>query len=348
MRHGIFSFGLSALYSTGAYRLAAPRFRGLGAILMLHHVRPFQDRAFAPNRGLEVEPEFLETALKLIARLGYEIIRLDDLPGRLAAQASDRPFIVLTLDDGYRDNVAFALPIFRKYKAPFTVYVTTGFADGTAPLWWIDLEAAIDRLPSLDIEVHGTALRSDLATPGLKQQAFEDLMRLLSAGPEIASRRIAAEIIAKAGIDGAAETRKLCLGWNEIARLANEPLATIGAHTMSHPALSKCDTGMARQEIEESKSIIAKRLGREIRHFAYPYGSPALAGRRDFALAESAGFSTAVTTRPGLIFAEHAAHLHALPRLSLNGFHQREQDLETLLSGLPFALLNRGRRLNVA
>jgi len=54
-----------------------------------------------------------------------------------------------------------------------------------------------------------------------------------------------------------------------------------------------------------------------------------------------------VTTRPGHLFAEHADHLHALPRVSLNGLHQSEAAVKALLSGLPFWLWNRGRRVNV-
>ena len=55
-----------------------------------------------------------------------------------------------------------------------------------------------------------------------------------------------------------------------------------------------------------------------------------------------------MTTRPGLIHAGHAAHLHALPRVSVNGLWQDLRHLEVLLSGAAFALWNRGRTLNVA
>jgi hypothetical protein len=60
------------------------------------------------------------------------------------------------------------------------------------------------------------------------------------------------------------------------------------------------------------------------------------------------GFATAVTTRPGHLFAEHAAHLQALPRVSVNGCHQTGAALAGLLSGVPFLAWNRGRRVNVA
>jgi len=52
-----------------------------------------------------------------------------------------------------------------------------------------------------------------------------------------------------------------------------------------------------------------------------------------------------VTTRPGMIFGEHRDHLHALPRLSVNGKHQSLAAFDILLSGAPFALMNRGRRV---
>ncbi len=59
-----------------------------------------------------------------------------------------------------------------------------------------------------------------------------------------------------------------------------------------------------------------------MRHFAYPIGKRRAAGPREFELAAQGGFTTAVTTRPGMLFAPHAAHRHALPRLSLNGRYQ--------------------------
>ena len=64
-------------------------------------------------------------------------------------------------------------------------------------------------------------------------------------------------------------------------------------------------------------------------------------------MAAQAGYETAVTTRPGLLFPEHADHLLALPRVSLNGLWQDLRYLDVLLSGAPFRLWNRGRRVNV-
>jgi peptidoglycan/xylan/chitin deacetylase (PgdA/CDA1 family) len=112
--------------------------------------------------------------------------------------------------------------------------------------------------------------------------------------------------------------------------------------------LAKHDEAAARQEIAASKSVIEERLGRPVRHFAYPVGDPTSAGAREFRLAREAGFATAVTTRPGHVFPGHVAHLHALPRVSVNGLFQSEAAMRSLLSGVPFLMFNRGRRINVS
>src|SRR3712207_6310003 len=110
--------------------------------------------------------------------------------------------------------------------------------------------------------------------------------------------------------------------------------------------LAKWPTPFARHEIAGSKAVVERKLGRPVRHFAYPVGDPTSAGPREFALAREAGFATAVTTRPGHLFPAHRTHLHALPRVSVNGLHQSEEALRALLSGVPFLAWNRGRRLN--
>jgi peptidoglycan/xylan/chitin deacetylase (PgdA/CDA1 family) len=95
----------------------------------------------------------------------------------------------------------------------------------------------------------------------------------------------------------------------------------------------------------ESRARLRAELGVEAAHFCFPYGGRGAAGGREFALAEKAGFASAVTTRPGMLFPEHRQRLAALPRLSVNGRHQSVAALDILLSGAPFALMNGGRRV---
>jgi peptidoglycan/xylan/chitin deacetylase (PgdA/CDA1 family) len=138
------------------------------------------------------------------------------------------------------------------------------------------------------------------------------------------------------------------MSWQEVAELALDPLVTIGAHTVSHPILTKEPADAVRREMETGRSEIAARLGRRPEHFAYPFGDKSAAGPREFAIAAELGFKTAVTTRPGMLFAEHGAHLTALPRISLNGEFQQDRYLRVLLSGVATALWNGFRRVDAA
>jgi peptidoglycan/xylan/chitin deacetylase (PgdA/CDA1 family) len=153
---------------------------------------------------------------------------------------------------------------------------------------------------------------------------------------------------ARYGVDMAPVGDALCMTWDEIRELAADPLVTFGAHTVNHVMLGKADEATARAELSASREVIAAALGTPVAHFAYPYGGPDLVGKREFRLAAEVGYKTAVTTRPGVLFAEHVQHLMALPRLSLNGEYQEARYLEVLMSGTATALFNRFRRVNAA
>ena len=89
---------------------------GVGAILTLHHVRPQRPDAFQPNRLLEIEAAFLDSVIVGLRRDGFEFVSLDEAIARLGGRSARR-FVALTFDDGYRDNVEYALPILKTPRA---------------------------------------------------------------------------------------------------------------------------------------------------------------------------------------------------------------------------------------
>lgn len=340
--------GMEFFRASGAHRLAERYTRGAGAILMFHRVRPRLEQSFEPNQPLEITPEFLDATLRRLRERGVAILSLDAALARLTEGDAGGPFAVLTFDDGYRDLAAYALPVLERHRAPFVAYVTAGFADGSARLWWVELEEAIRRLRRLDIVVDGRRFAPSLADADEKNRAFAELYLRLRAGGEDELLRVATALAAEARIDPLSSTRALCLDWSGLREIARHELATIGAHSFTHPRLAKLDGASVIREFVESRRRIAEELGVEALHFCYPVGDPTSAGRREFELAEELGFASAVTTRPGMIFPEHRDHLFALPRLSINGRHQSLDALDVLLSGAPFALMNGGRRVLAA
>ncbi len=345
VKQQVIGAGFAFFRATRLHRRLAPWTRGQGAILTFHHVRPFESGAFAPNRLLEIEPAFLDAALGRIRRAGFDLIAMDEAVRRIGAPGG-RPFVALTFDDGYRDALVHALPILEKHAAPFTIYITTGFADRGARLWWVELEQAIRALDRVRLDLASTSLELDAGDDAAKASAFRTLYWLLRGGPERCLLDAIARLATEAGLDPAALVAERCLDWDEIRAMAHHPLCTIGVHTMTHPMLGKHDEAFVRHELVESRRLIEVATGLPARHLAYPVGDAASAGPREFALADELGFASAVTTRPGMIFPKHEAHRTALPRVSVNGTWQSLDNLEVLLTGVPFALWNCGQPID--
>jgi peptidoglycan/xylan/chitin deacetylase (PgdA/CDA1 family) len=274
---------------------------------------------------------------------------MDEVHRRLQQRQFARRFACFTLDDGYRDNRDFALPVMREFDAPLTVYVASDFAEGTGRLWWVALERVIAKASSIEAPIGGLATRFDTSTPAAKQAAFDrihDWLRMLPTEHDM-QREIAA-LCTRHAVDATSIARELCMSWEELQAFADDSLVTIGAHTITHCNLAQQSEETASFELATGRARIETALQRPVLHLAYPYGDRIAAGQREFRLAKAAGFKTAVTTRPGMIFPESAEHMTALQRVSLNGNYQDTRILPVLTSGTATAMWNGFRRIDAA
>jgi peptidoglycan/xylan/chitin deacetylase (PgdA/CDA1 family) len=348
-RNNVIRAGLEALYFTRAHHLLRPVFAGVGAIFMLHQVRPQRDAEFQPNKHLEITPEFLRAMLAHLRSQNIDIVSMDEMHQRLVERNFARRFACFTLDDGYRDNRDVALPVLREFDAPSTVFVASDFAEGIGRLWWIALEMAIAKASKIEVEIGGAAVRLDTDTSAAKQAAFDRLHDWLRGLPDESDiRREISALCLRHGIDETAICRDLCMSWDELKPFAADPLISIGAHSITHCNLARQTEAAARDEMATSRARIEGALQRPVVHLAYPYGDKIAAGPREFALARATGFNTAVTTRPGMVFSQNAEHLTALPRVSLNGNYQDARILPVLTSGAATAMWNGFRRVDAA
>ncbi len=350
MKKTIIRSGLETLYFSGAHHLMRPVVGGVGAILTLHHVRPARHDAFQPNRLLEITPKFFERVLRMLKRRRIDVISLDEMHRRMIAGDFKRRFVCLTIDDGYKDIKEFAYPLLKKYELPFALYIPTSFPDQLGELWWLGLEAVIAQNKRIGLKINGENRHFDCASVSQKRELYDELygyLRSLKTEEEL--RRVVRDLCACYRVDMAAFCRDLSMSWEEIAEMADDPLVTIGAHTVSHSMLKKIpDDAAVRAEMEQSRSVLEAALGKRPEHLAYPVGDPTSAGAREFRIAAALGFKTAVTTRPGVLFKAHRDHMTALPRLSLNGEFQRSRYLKVLMSGAATAMWNGFRRVNAA
>ncbi len=340
-RHQIIRMGMNAFHYTGAHLFLSQMLGGVGIIFTLHHVRPRRGDAFQPNSYLEITPEFLRSTLQYVRAQGIEIVTLDEAYARLRDRRFDRRFAAFTFDDGYRDNRDFALPVMQEFDAPFTVYSTTDFAEGTGPIWWLTLERIIAKADRIETPLAGDVGLLDASTLEAKSSAFLKMQAWLrDLEDDRAIHREIAALSQRYNVDMKAIPHEQCLTVEELKNFSRDPLVTIGAHTVSHARLAKLDGSSAAREMRESKSRLEGMIQKDVRHFAYPYGDESAASDREFALARDAGFMTGVTTRPGVLKARHINTPTALPRISLNGSFQDERYLPILTSGTATALWN--------
>ena len=171
---------MTGLYHTGAHRLLAPYTQGSGVIFTLHHVRPESGKAFAPNRILEVTPEFLEAVLDQVEAEGLDVVDLDEAARRLK-EDDPRRFACFTFDDGYRDNRDNAYPIFKRRGLPLTIYVPTDYPSGKGELWWIALEEIVARADEIELCRNGDLWRLPSKTIAEKWRTYDQIYWWLRA-----------------------------------------------------------------------------------------------------------------------------------------------------------------------
>jgi peptidoglycan/xylan/chitin deacetylase (PgdA/CDA1 family) len=293
-------------------------FLGTGTCLTYHRISPdnFKPEPFSPNLVLQVPLAQFERQMKHLSE-NYQCLSLDDFIQRLRTGALEPRSVAVTFDDGYRDNLDLALPVLKKYNVPATIYLTTGLMDGTTrSLWWEINELAVRKLTRIELDWRGEKIVLNTSSTGSKKKAFSRLHSLfLNAGPDEQKEGVK-QLCTQAGIE---ESRRnpQALTWDEVVQLNQERLVTLGAHSVSHAVLSKLSENDLRRELLESKLALEKRLGHEVRHLAYPFGNSGSAGGREFRIARECGYHSAVTTRLGHVYGFHAAHSHAIPRITV-------------------------------
>lgn len=328
LRYAAITGAFEVLSLTRVTPLIRAMSKARGLIFTLHRVLPEAPADFSPNAILQITPEFLDYAIRRVRALGYDIVDLDEATHRLASGGTARRFVVFTFDDAYRDNLKYALPILRRHKCPFTLYVPTALVDGVGDVWWQAIEDIVAKQSAIALTEGDETEYLPSASLREKQAAYARIYARMRAMPEPDRVALLNDLATKYDFDLHAHCRELIMDWPELRNFAGEPLCTIGAHTVHHYELAKLPAALAETEIVQSAKVIEAQFGRRPAHLSYPIGGRRSAGEREYRMAADLGFRTAVTTLPGGLYDHHRDHLTALPRISLNGLFQRRRYMD--------------------
>ncbi|NJN27828.1 MAG: polysaccharide deacetylase family protein [Cyclobacteriaceae bacterium] len=293
--------------------LFGPYFKGRGHILMLHRIVPESDHPRVHNTVNEISPKQLSDLIEFYQSHKVDIISITDVPDYL--KSGSGYFVVFTFDDGYKDNLTEALPVFESHEVPFTVYITTGFPDNNISIWWYLLEKVLLSNEGIQFNWANQKHQFKCATPQQKEDVFNIIRRIIIDTPFHQQQEQLKTAFSQHTDDPYAITAELAMNWDEIKELAQSPWVTIGAHTVHHPALNQLNATENVEECLGSKERLEAKLNHPVEHFSYPFGSANEVGEREFIIIKEMGFRTATTTRWGSIYRAHLRHLQKLPRI---------------------------------
>lgn len=242
-----------------------------------------------------------------------------------------KPAVVITFDDGYADNMLQALPIMEEVGVPATFFVSTAYIGTDQLFWWHRLEAILLReavFPS-HFELQDPRFGRVWKTTSLEQRKrlYASLCMLMRRLAPDSQEAWLSQLENWAGPGVLPTDLHRMMTQEELQTLAESPLATIGAHTVSHSALSALTEGQQREEIFSSKAALEKITGNTITTFSYPFGRKNEYNRASIDLCREAGFTRVAANVPGQV------HRWTDP-LQLPRHLVRNWDLETFATEL--------------
>ena len=124
-------FSILAITATVIFLLAGKLFLDAAyvpVIIMYHSVSPESTTPANYGGKLNVTTRTFERQMKFLSDHDYNVISLTEFINRMKANKRiPRKTLVITFDDGLKNNFTNAYPILKKYNFPATMFITTDF-----------------------------------------------------------------------------------------------------------------------------------------------------------------------------------------------------------------------------
>jgi peptidoglycan/xylan/chitin deacetylase (PgdA/CDA1 family) len=232
--------------------------RWRGVLVLNHHRIGERERTPWDPAVFSASAAQLDRELRALARL-TEVIGPEELEPALRAGRGRR--VLITFDDGYRDNYELALPLLRAHGLTATFFLASGFLDERRAAWWDEIAWMVRHAESAgarggeEARIAALIARYKTLPAGAGEQFLEEQARELGSG---------------GCPPGAAEG--LWMTW-EMARELRTAGMSIGGHTVTHPVLGGLSRERQREEIAGCARRLREELGEPMRWFAYPVGA---------------------------------------------------------------------------
>jgi peptidoglycan/xylan/chitin deacetylase (PgdA/CDA1 family) len=240
----------------------------------------------------------------------YRMLHLEEALEELYTPSKDgkhrcdrRTPLVLTFDDGYRDNYTHAFALACELQIPLTIFLIPGYVQSGEYFWWKEGKRLAQRTQADKVTIEGRTYQLDQPEErNMLAQAIDTRLRRAGSVAErdafLAAVREALAVPSSVTVE---EEATLPLTWAEIHKMERSGWVSFGAHTMHHPILAYLvDPTEVQREVGECRPILAQQLGHPVRIFAYPVGKPEHIGEAALRAVGEAGYEWAVTTTHGI------------------------------------------------
>lgn len=289
-------------------------------ILTYHGVLPSTSGVEGDESRNVVDQENFAWQMRYLAK-HFRCLPLEEAVELLGSNRPLPPYsVVVTFDDGFRNNLQYAFPILRRCGVPATIFLTTGHIGRGTQLLWTEhvgrLLGATTVPQTVTLPVDPKPLTLSLRTAAERGHARSVVLKRLKGMPCRQRDDLIQEIHNQLAEPN--EDRYAFLDWNEARQLAQGGM-TIGSHTVEHPILASLDDGQRNDEVVESKREIERQLGIRCMLFSYPNGTAHDFDDRDKANLRKAGYVAAVTQIVGVN--DRHTDRFALRRLNIGHGH---------------------------
>jgi peptidoglycan/xylan/chitin deacetylase (PgdA/CDA1 family) len=261
------------------------------AVLLYHRVNPFRDPYFSA-----VPVDAFDAQMSHLAS-NFNVVSLSQILDRLEQGMGVEPrTVVITFDDGYRDNYVYAHPILKKYGLPAALFIATGYTDTSRRMWNDRIAGAIQRTDRkvMKVELPAETLSLPLDSDHDRLASMFSVLEKLKSLPEVEKNSVVDDLVEQLGCSHAKSDR-LMLRWSELREMAGS-VWEVGSHTVEHRILTKISHAEIQWELANSKITLEQNLQTPVTLFAYPNGKEPDFGKTTRELVRSAGYRAALTT----------------------------------------------------
>ena len=273
---------------------------------------------------LAVEPYHFEKQIEYLAQ-NFNVISIDEMKHHLE---TSEPFregtVVVTFDGGYTDVLYTAKEVLERFEVFATVFASSANIIEGGRFWWQELEDfLIANLfeGQLELEIDCQLYKWPLVTQLDRFRAYDDLYSILSDKTPSEQRIIVEQITRSLDLQAEELDNHRTMSSQELRKLAEGGLVTIGGHTHSYVKLSSLPKWQQIEEVLKNKNVLEEVLGHNIQYFSYPFGNDNSYTAETISILKDIGFSLACGNSYGTVSVTGQTSRYELPRVKVGNWN---------------------------